>query len=89
GAECNISKRNFCVMPHGEVYPCRRFGLAIGNILQEPLLKIMESPVLKNIMNGTKKGRCRTCEIIDCRGCPAMAYHSSGDYLAEDSQCYK
>ena len=89
GAECNVSKRNFAIMPNGDVYPCRRFALKIGNILEEPLLKIMESPVLKDIMNGVKKGRCKTCEIIDCRGCPAFAYHTTEDYLAEDSQCYK
>ena len=89
GANCNISKRNFCVMPDGSVYPCRRFGLKIGNILETPLYEIMESKTLKEILNGPKKGKCRGCEIIDCRGCPALAYHICGDYLGEDSQCYK
>jgi len=89
GAECNIGKSNFCIMPNADVYPCRRFGLNIGNILQEPLEKIIDSPVLNNIMNGTRKGKCKECEYLDCRGCPALAYHLSGDYLAEDTQCYK
>ena len=89
GAECNIGKNNFCIMPSADVYPCRRFGLKIGNILKEPLEKIIESTVLNNIMTGLKKGKCKECEYLDCRGCPALAYSLSLDYLAEDSQCYK
>lgn len=88
GAKCNISRNNLCIMPDATVYPCRRFPLKLGNLLKAPLDDITESTVLWNVMNGKKKGKCGTCDIEGCRGCPALAFVLDKDYLAQDSQCW-
>ncbi len=35
GAPCVLGREGFCVMPQGEVFPCRRFPLSLGNLLKE------------------------------------------------------
>ena len=88
GASCNISKNAFCIMPDAAVFPCRRFNLKIGNLLEEPWDKILNSELLGNIITAQKKGRCSDCGIPGCRGCAALSYLLSSDYLFEDAQCF-
>jgi radical SAM protein with 4Fe4S-binding SPASM domain len=87
GASCNVGMDAFCIMPGADVFPCRRFVLKIGNLLDSGLEEIMHSSVLMGIINSRRKGRCSGCGILDCRGCPALSYLLSGDYLSEDTQC--
>ena len=88
GASCNVSKNAFCLMPDGSVFPCRRFNLKLGNLLQDSLSDILNSEILYRIINAKKKGRCHDCEIQDCRGCAALSYILSDDFLSEDAQCF-
>lgn len=87
GASCNVGRDAFCIMPNADVLPCRRFGLKIGNLLETPLIEIADSPLLTDIITNKRKGRCADCDISDCRGCPALSYLLTGDYLGEDFQC--
>jgi len=33
--------------------------------------------------------KCRECELLtNCRGCRAVAYAASGDFMGEDPQCW-
>lgn len=88
GASCNVGRDSFCIMPNADLYPCRRFTLKIGNLLETPLADIINSFLLTDIINGTPKGRCAECDILGCRGCPALAYLLTGDYHSQDSQCW-
>lgn len=89
GAPCVIGRDGLCVMPDGDVYPCRRFPLSIGNLLETSLRQILnESEIIGKL--GKKKylkGRCGSCEIENCRGCRSLALALTGDYLAEDPHC--
>ncbi len=87
GASCNVGRDAFCIMPNADVLPCRRFSLKIGNLLETPLSDIINSQLLTDIINSKRKGRCADCDISDCRGCPALSYLLTGDYLYEDFQC--
>jgi radical SAM protein with 4Fe4S-binding SPASM domain len=89
GATCNVADQSLCIMPDAAVYPCRRFNLSIGNLLDTSLKDIWDnSPLLKEVRKRScLKGKCAVCDI-DCFGCRALAYSLSGDYLAEDSQCW-
>lgn len=87
GASCNVGRDAFCIMPNADVLPCRRFNLKIGNLLERPLSDIISSRLLTGIINSKRKGRCADCDISDCRGCPALSYLLTGDYLFEDFQC--
>ena len=91
GAMCSVGTNALTIMHDGTIYPCRRLPIPLGNILVDSLYKIWyDSPVLWNIRNPANlKGKCRNCEYIPiCRGCRAVAFAKTGDYLAEDSQCW-
>lgn len=90
GAPCVIGKDGLCVMPDGDVYPCRRFPIPIGNLLETFLKQIWdESEILKKLRRKENlKGKCGSCKIKDCRGCRSLVLSLTGDYLEEDPHCW-
>ena len=90
GAPCVIGYDGLCIMPDGEVLPCRRFPISIGNLLDDSLKKIWEnSELLKKLSKRENlKGKCGTCDLEECRGCRSLALALTGDYLAEDPHCW-
>ncbi|MCJ7446543.1 MAG: radical SAM protein [Bacteroidales bacterium] len=92
GAICSVGNNALTIMPNGDVLPCRRLPIVLGNLFETTLYDIWyTSPFLWEIRNpGNLKGKCNNCEYIPiCRGCRAVAYALKGDYLAEDPQCWK
>jgi radical SAM protein with 4Fe4S-binding SPASM domain len=89
GAPCVIGRDGLCIMPEGSVFPCRRFPISIGNLMNESLREIWESSSLLDQLRKKKnlKGQCGRCEIENCRGCRSLAFALTGDYLAEDPHC--
>jgi len=89
GAPCVIGVDGLCIMPEGNVFPCRRFPISIGNLLDNPLEQIWErSGILEQLRRKENlKGKCGRCEIRDCRGCRSLALALTGDYLEEDLHC--
>ena len=92
GALCSAGNNALTIMPDGTVYPCRRLPIPIGNILTDGLFKIWyDSAVLWRLRDpGNLNDKCKNCELLtQCRGCRAFAYFNTGDYMAEDVQCWK
>jgi len=92
GGICSIGLDGLCILPDATVLPCRRLPIPIGNLKDDSLLKIWHtSDLLWEIADKRNlKGKCNSCEFITrCSGCRAMAYACTGDYLAEDPQCFK
>jgi len=89
GASCVLGVDGFCIMPGGDVFPCRRFPVAIGNLLQDSLNKIwVDSEILRQLREKRNfKGRCGSCAVKNCRGCRSLAFSLTGDYLEEDPHC--
>jgi len=89
GAPCIIGKDGLCIMPNGDVFPCRRFPIPIGNLFGTHLKQIWnESKILEKLRRKENlKGKCGRCEIQDCRGCRSLALALTGDPLAEDPHC--
>ena len=89
GAPCVIGKDGLCIMPEGIVFPCRRFPIPIGNLMNESLKEIWERPSLLDQLRNKRnlKGQCGKCPIEDCRGCRSLALALTGDYLEEDPHC--
>jgi radical SAM protein with 4Fe4S-binding SPASM domain len=89
GAPCVIGRDGLCIMPEGTVFPCRRFPIPIGNLLDDSLARIWERSELLNQLRRKEnlKGRCKDCGIKDCRGCRSLALSLTGDYLGEDPHC--
>ena len=90
GAPCVIGKDGLCVMPDGDVFPCRRFPISIGNLLHDSLKTIWEKSELLNQLRIKEniKGKCGRCDIKECRGCRSLALAMTGDYLGEDPHCW-
>jgi len=90
GAPCIVGKDGFAIMPDGDVYPCRRFPLKIGNLLQEEVRNIWENSPVLNLLRKREnlKGKCKECKINECYGCRALVYSVKGDFLEEDFLCF-
>lgn len=92
GGMCSIGMDSLTILPDGTVFPCRRLPIPIGNISKDSIFKIWyTSDILWKIRNKNNlKGKCKGCDLIPrCSGCRAIAYSITGDYLAEDPQCWK
>lgn len=89
GAPCVIGVDGLCVMPEGNVFPCRRFPVSIGNLLETPLKQIWEkSEILEKLRKKESlKGKCGRCGMKGCRGCRSLALALTGDFLEEDPHC--
>lgn len=90
GAPCVLGKDGLCILPDGELFPCRRFPLSIGNLFKDSLERIWEESELLAILRKKEnlKGKCGGCELKDCRGCRSLAFALTSDYLAEDPHCW-
>mgnify|MGYP001341997068 CR=1 FL=1 len=92
GGMCSIGTDSLTVMPDGTVLPCRRLPIAIGNLQRDSLFKIWyTSDLLWKLRDKNNlQGKCNDCELIPrCGGCRAIAHAMTGNYLAEDPQCWK
>lgn len=92
GGMCSIGIDSLTILPDSTVLPCRRLPIPIGNLRKDSIFKIWyTSDLLWEIRNKNNlKGKCNGCELIPrCSGCRAIAYAITGDYLAEDPQCWK
>lgn len=90
GATCNIGEA-CAIMPNGDVYPCRRFPIVLGNLLREEFGEIYKKIInLRNeFTRNNLKGKCSLCFMDDCIGCRALAYSLTSDMFEEDFQCWK
>jgi len=92
GAMCSIGIDSLTILPDATVLPCRRLPIPIGNLQNDSIFKIWyTSELLWKIRNKNNlRGKCNECDLIPrCSGCRAIAYAVTGDYLAEDPQCWK
>jgi len=88
---CSIGLDGICITTNGDVLPCRRLPLKIGNVKEDALRDIWFNSEILNNLRTTKhlKGKCRDCKTVKrCFGCPAISYAVLNDYLEYDPQCW-
>jgi AdoMet-dependent heme synthase len=93
---CAAGVSGLTILPNGDITPCRRMPITIGNVRRDSLREIWAaSPVLEALRDRSRyKGKCGTCRRwAHCRGCRAIAYAYSrsrgeDDFLADDPQCF-
>lgn len=90
GAPCVIGKDGLCVMPNGDILPCRRFPISIGNLLEEPLIEIWKDNEFLRKLKDKKhlQGKCKNCKIENCFGCRSLALSLTGNPFSEDPHCF-
>ncbi|MCP4196422.1 MAG: radical SAM protein [Proteobacteria bacterium] len=90
GALCNLGDESMALMPNGEVFPCRRLPLSVGNVLSDSFGQILNrlAQFHPDQMQGCLNGNlCGMCGIESCAGCRALARALTQDVLADDPQC--
>ncbi len=87
---CTAGIAALTVSYDGEVYPCPKLPISVGNVREQSIEEIwQESKVLGTLRARDFRGRCSTCELVNlCGGCRAEAF-ARGDYLGEDAMCWK
>lgn len=89
GCVAGITK--IAIWQDGSVSPCAVFDMRIGNVRETSLAEIWRksSELIKLRDRSNLKGKCRDCKFVEfCGGCRGVAYHYTGDYLAEDPRCW-
>lgn len=87
---CSAGYRALSVLSDGIVYPCRRLPIKIGHINEGIVNLIIDNEVMQNLRNLDKMKRNSLCDMVaHCRGCRAVAYAVTGDYMAKDPMCFK
>ncbi|MFH1841160.1 MAG: radical SAM protein [Candidatus Nealsonbacteria bacterium] len=74
---------------NGNIYPCTKLKLIVGNIREKSLSAIWhKSKKLQKLRERKLGGKCGKCSrIFSCGGCRAAAYARYDDFLAEDPLC--
>jgi len=93
---CSAGQTNITISPIGEVFPCPFLRKSAAGSLRHSSFKAIwyDSEafyMFRNIERGQIKGKCRNCEYAPhyCQaGCRAAAYLYSGDFYAEDPNCW-
>jgi len=91
---CQAARGFVGVSPEGDVAPCVHLldsAAVCDNVRRTPLSEMFRSnPVRLSLRDGRDlKGKGGICRYKhSCRGCRALAFHHTGDYLAEDPVCF-
>jgi radical SAM protein with 4Fe4S-binding SPASM domain len=91
--ECAAGDRLLTVMPNGDVYPCRRMPIRVGNLMETPLTDLYDrSGLLVSLREPSRVNEgCDACAWTKlCRGgLRCLAYAVTGDPFQADPGCWK
>lgn len=89
---CTAGDTLLTVMPNGDLYPCRRMPVRIGNVFETPLAQLYyESPLLQRLRNpASTSSQCGGCCFKRmCRGgLKCLSYAVYGDPFRPDPGCW-
>ena len=87
---CNCGNCHITILPTGDVYACRRVADSrVGNVFTDRLADVWVCE-MEQYREYDKFVKCSKCELKAwCRGCPAVAKGTYGDFYAADPQCWK
>lgn len=87
---CNCGNCHLTILPTGDLYACRRFESKVGNVFEDRIADVWVCGRMEAYRDYGKFKKCAACELLRfCRGCPAVAYGTTGDFYAADPQCWK
>ncbi len=89
-AGCAIGLSTLCISNNGDILPCTRLPIVLGNIKQNDISDVWDnSKLLNDIRCRNLQGKCQSCEFkFNCGGCRAAAWAKTGNCLDEDPECY-
>ncbi len=91
--QCGAGDSLITVQPNGDLYPCRRMPIPVGNLLETPLSELYYSADLFQSLrdrNHVSTG-CESCSHADrCRGgLKCLSYAVTGDPFRADPGCWQ
>lgn len=86
---CNCGNCHITILPTGDIYACRRVAESkVGNIFEDRLADVWVTS-MEYYREYTKFSKCAKCKLLAfCRGCPAVAKGTNGDFYSADPQCW-
>ncbi|MGC1119717.1 MAG: radical SAM protein [Candidatus Methanofastidiosia archaeon] len=95
GFKCGVGLSYINIQENGDVYPCRRMPIKIGNVFEEDLITIWQHPLLWKFRRKHRfvKGKCEQCFFnvkapsICSGGASCIAYACGKDPFQPDPQC--
>ncbi len=89
---CNAGDGLLALMPNGDLLPCRRMPIPVGNLLETPLAELYENqPLLKKLRDHAHiDPACRDCFYQPwCRGgLKCLSHAVTGDPFGVDPGCW-
>jgi radical SAM protein with 4Fe4S-binding SPASM domain len=89
---CSAGETLLTVMPNGDLHPCRRLPIPIGNVLEARLENLyFDSPWLTSLRAHRVGAGCESCRFAEkCRGgLRCLAYATNGDPFRADPGCWR
>lgn len=87
---CNCGNCHLTILPSGDLYAYRRFNSKAGNVFEERIKDIWVCGNMEAYRDYTKFEKCSKCELLRwCRGCPAVAYGTTGSFYGANPQRWK
>jgi len=90
---CTAGDSLLTVQPNGDLYPCRRMPVRIGNLLEQPLSELYYgSELLRNLRDRTRVSHgCESCIFRrDCRGgLKCLSHAVYADPFVADPGCWR
>lgn len=87
---CNCGNCHMTISSDGSVMACRRVtDSKVANVFEDRLADVWICQMEK-YRQYDKFSKCNNCELKPwCRGCPAVANGTSGDFYGADPQCWR
>ena len=86
---CNCGSSHLTILPTGDVMACRRVaGSTVGSALTDRLVTLWTGP-MEAYRDYEAFSKCSRCRLLPfCRGCPAVARGTHGEFYDTDPQCW-
>ena len=89
---CTAGDTLVTVEPNGDLYPCRRMPIQVGNMMETPLLKLYYgSDLFRSLRDRNRiSDNCQSCFYSKlCRGgLKCLSYAVTGDPFRSDPGCW-
>lgn len=90
--QCGAGHTLITIQPNGDLYPCRRMPIRIGNLLKDPLLELYcQDNLLRRLRDPSRISKgCEGCFFCKkCRGgLKCLSYAVRGDPFTADPGCW-
>lgn len=86
---CNCGNCHLTILPTGDIYACRRVAESkVGNVYLNRIADVWVTS-MENYREYDMFSKCSRCKLLAwCRGCPAVAKGTHGNFYADDPQCW-